>query len=367
MYKFSLLLSSFILFSGCTAQNGVENKSLVLNDQNKADSIGRIVTETDARVLVIFQDKNGHYWFGGGDQGVYRYDGKSLVLYTKEDGLCSTGILGIQEDKLGNIFFDTSEGVCKFDGQGFTTLEIINNNVSPNEWKLEPDDLWFRIGWDNKGPFRYDGQFLYQLEFPKTDQEDIFYSAYPNVSYNPYGIYSYYKDSKGSVWFGTSSLGVCRFDGESVRWLYEKHLTDTPSGGSFGIRSIIEDADGYFWFCNTRYRYEILPDSPDTAGAGLINYRKESGVAISEANMDADFPYFMSIVEDDAGDLWMATYEEGVWRNTGKELIHYPVKDGETDVLLFSIFKDNQGVLWLGSHNAGAFKFDGNKFKKFKA
>jgi hypothetical protein len=48
-----------------------------------------------------------------------------------------------------------------------------------------------------------------------------------------------------------------------------------------------------------------------------------------------------------------------------KNYIHYPIKDGETDVLLFTIYKDNKGVLWLGSHNAGVYKFNGHSFEKF--
>jgi hypothetical protein len=61
----------------------------------------------------------------------------------------------------------------------------------------------------------------------------------------------------------------------------------------------------------------------------------------------------------------MATYENGVWKYNGKELIHYPVKAGETDVLLFTINKDNKGVLWLGTHNAGVYTFNGHTFEKF--
>jgi hypothetical protein len=53
-----------------------------------------------------------------------------------------------------------------------------------------------------------------------------------------------------------------------------------------------------------------------------------------------------------------------VYKYNGKELIHYPIKDGETDVLLFTIYKDNKGVLWLGTHNAGVYKFMGKTFER---
>jgi hypothetical protein len=43
--------------------------------------------------------------------------------------------------------------------------------------------------------------------------------------------------------------------------MYEEHLTITEEGGSFGIRSIVEDRDDKFWICNTSNRYVILLNS----------------------------------------------------------------------------------------------------------
>ena len=62
----------------------------------------------------------------------------------------------------------------------------------------------------------------------------------------------------------------------------------------------------------------------------------------------------------------MTTYTGGVWKYDGEELSNFPVKDGEKEVLLISIYKDNQGVLWLGTDNAGVFKYNGKDFVKFE-
>lgn len=362
-----ILLGVLAFFSSCNGQTSSENTDNgIPESQLIADSPGTSVSTLEEGILLIFQDSQNNLWFGGGDKGVYKYNEKSLVLYTINDGLSSNKILGIQEDKSGNIYFDTEEGVSKFDGHRFTALELIGSNSSKNEWKLEPGDLWFRMGWNRNGPYRYDGKVLHPLEFPKTKQEEAFYAKYPNASYNPYGIYNVYQDNQGSVWFGTASLGVCRYDGKTTSWLFEEHLTTTPAGADFGIRSILEDKNGDYWFCNTRYRYQIIPENSEINESGLLNYSREKGVGYSRDNGEMDFPYFMSIAEDDGGDLWMATYGYGVWRYDGKQLVHYPLKDGETDVLLFSIYKDNTGVLWLGSHNAGVYKYNGVDFEKFE-
>ncbi len=148
--------------------------------------------------------------------------------------------------------------------------------------------------------------------------------------------------------------------------MYEKHLTLIEGGGSFGIRSIIEDKEGKFWFCNTSYRYNILPAGLIEQDKILIDYKREKGIENVKSPGGKDRIYFMSVVEDDKGDLWMLTYEQGVWRYDGKIITHYAVKDDSKNIKLFSIYKDKQGDLWLGTHEAGAYKFNGNTFEKFK-
>ncbi len=176
---------------------------------------------------------------------------------------------------------------------------------------------------------------------------------------------TYFHGTKADLKFGTGNFGVCRYDGRSISWLYEDHLTNVPGGGSFGVRSILEDAHGKFWFCNTRYRYNISPDSTIENEKVLINYEREEGIGGLRAADGNDHIYFMSGVEDDKGDLWMATYDQGVWRYDGTNVSHYPVKEGDRDVTLFSIYRDRSGTLWLGSHDAGAFRFDGQGFERF--
>jgi ligand-binding sensor domain-containing protein len=320
---------------------------------------GVTITQIDKTIWTIYQDKKSNYWFGSKENGVYYYNGQRLKHITTENGLVSNEIRGIQEDANGNIFFDTEKGVSKFDGRTFKTLQIANPASPLNNWVLKPDDLWFRMGFKS-GAYRFDGKYLYYLKFPTSPQENMFYMKNPNTILKPYGLYTIYKDRKGYMWFGTASLGVCRYDGRTLNWHYEEQLQTTPNGGDFGTRAIFEDKNGKIWINNTRFRYVI-----ETYGYKSVTFKKESGIGYLNKTNKMEFPFFLSITEDNKGNLWMATYENGVWKYNGKELIHYPVKDGETDVLLFTIYKDNKGVLWLGTHNAGVYTFNGHTFEKF--
>ena len=61
----------------------------------------------------------------------------------------------------------------------------------------------------------------------------------------------------------------------------------------------------------------------------------------------------------------MATYNSGVWQFDGEKITRYPVKEGNTNITIYSIYQDHQDVLWLGTHEPGAYKFNGKTFEKF--
>lgn len=369
--KFVNVALKIVFLFGITLTNvSCKGRNFTAADQNKEHhlslKIGETVTVLDKSISCIYQDSRNNYWFASNVEGIYRYDGKTLLYFTVKDGLCNKVIREIKEDSSGNIFFSTQQGgICKFDGQKFTTLPVTKTPSPEKDWKLEPGDLWFKGETGKNGPYRWDGQTLYSLELPKHYLADEYYAQLPNNAWSPYEIYSIYHDRKGNVWFGTSNFGICRFDGKSLSWLYEDHLTNIAGGGSFGIRSILEDKAGKFWFCNTSYRYNISDSILTENGKSLISYNRETGIGNFNAPDGKSMIYFMSAVEDNSGNMWMVTYNQGMWKYDGKNMTHYPVKNEAGDIKLFSIYKDKNGELWLGTDGDGVYNFDGKSFNKF--
>jgi len=353
-----MLFSVLTTFYSCSHQGNIDNVQAAVPQAANSDQ----KTELDSEATAIYQDKKNNYWFGSEEKGVYRYDGENLTLFTSTDGLGSYRILSVQEDTFENLYFDTPDGVFKCNGEKFTTLPIAESKESENEWKSEPGDLWFRIGWDNAGPYRYDGENLYQLTFPKNKMEDEFYSNNPNASFNPYAIYSLYKDSKGTVWFGTSNLGVYLFDGKEVSWMYENHLIEMPGGGNFGIRSMVEDKDGNYWISHAKYKYTLLPNDSVSDGLKSMHYTWQVGIE----NIVEDDLYFYSMETDNNGNVLMFAKEDGLWLNNGEELTQFFIKDGGENISPTSMYKDNEGVFWFGTDRDGMFKYDGKVFEKFE-
>ena len=362
-----LAVSFFTALSACAVG---QDQSLAVDSTQKVLPaklpIGEIVPKIGESTWIVFQDKHSNFWFGSDGEGVYRFNGKTTTKFSIKDGLCNDHIREIQQDKSGNVFFTTLDGVSKFDGQKFTTLTPVISNAADKGWKLQPDDLWFKGQPGKNGPYRFDGKSMYDLKFPKHYLEDGFTERHPQAPYSPYEIYTIYRDRSGSIWFGTSNFGVCRYDGESLSWMYEEHLTLVKGGGSFGIRSILEDHEGKFWICNTRNRFTVDPNETSEKGKGFISYTREKGIDSPRTPDGDDLIYYQSIIEDDRRDLWMVTYRSGVWRYDGKNLTQYPVKDGSNEITLFSISKDNHGELWLGTQKSGPYKFNGKSFEKFR-
>lgn len=322
---------------------------------------GEVVPELGRSIFYVLQARNGDYWFGSDDRGVYRYDGKALVHFTMKDGLVSDSIRGMQEGDAGRLYFTTYAGIIEFDGRTFTTLRVSTDSAE-TDWKLNDGELWFVDAPDTGAVFRFDGELLHRLKFPSIKAGDDHIakhprSEFPNAKYSPYDVYTIVKDREGCLWFGTALLGACRFDGSAFAWIPDSDLRS----GSFGTRSIAEDKDGSFWFSNALHRYEV--DRSDPNGP---RFRKEVGIRDPRNPDRARFGGIMSTTMDGAGALWIATYGEGVWRYDGKTATHYPVTADGKAITLFTISKDNGGVLWLGTHREGAYRFNGSAFEKFR-
>lgn len=335
-----LLFAGFLL--SCNGQNAPRavtgNYSIVLGDT---------VTSIADTVWVVYQDKNNNYWFGSNGRGIYCYNGEHIYQFTTKHGLSNNHISNIKEDNNGNLYFTTATGVDKYDGK--TIAPLLIDDSQPNNWEYSNNNLWFRVGMNDGYPYRYDGKKLQRLTFPKNQREDEFRKMFPNTGYSPYSIYTIYTDSKGRVWFGTAVLGVGCFDGKKFTWIAEDDLTEIHNGPSNGLRSIVEDKNGDFWFSNTFYSYTISNNSD-----GGISYKRKQA-----ANATSGFEY-LSAIKDTDGNLWIVTYKDGVWKYDGKTYTHYPI-----NATLYTIYQDKKGILWVGTHTDGVYKWDGTTFKKF--
>src|SRR5689334_16220990 len=117
-------------------------------------------------VTCSLRDKDGNLWFGTGNGGVSRFDGKSFTTYTVNQGLVDDQLHSIFQDNKGNMWFGTWNGVAKYDGRVFRQFADYNirNNSNNNGVpccrffsisQTKNGDMWFGT---TDGAAKFDGK-----------------------------------------------------------------------------------------------------------------------------------------------------------------------------------------------------------------
>ena len=254
---------------------------------------------------------------------------RSFSSYSKAQELKSNGVISVLEDRAGNIWFGTNDGVTKFDGRFFSHYFLGEaasvNNVSQ---LLEDHNghLWF--GTSEGGLFRFDGKSFTRFTTKEGLSQD--------------NIVSLFEDSKGILWIGTNN-GVNRFDGTSFTYYSSKN-----GFTGRGVAAIKEDKKGNLWFATN---------------AGLINWNGKSFSHFTKNEGLPDVTVTSMYINTDES-IWFGT-EGGLIRFDGKAFYQFTNKEGLTTNRVNCLMKDRLGNLWIGCHNGGAVKYDGQSFTHY--
>jgi ligand-binding sensor domain-containing protein len=335
-----LLLGILTAFISCDSQNQKSPESKP--EQVVRSAIGDTVAETGRNIRCILQDSKRNFWFATDGEGVFRFNGTTITRLTGKQGLCSNFVWYIEESKDGTLWFKTREGVCSFDGKQFTTVRSADNLIDA----IDINNAFLLID------CYYDGNQLLRFRLPRTS------SLADSNSHSPYAVYCTYKDSKGNIWFGTESRGVCRYDGRTFSWLDDKEL-------GVAVRSIFEDTHGIIWIGNNGYglfRYD---------GKTLTNFTRQHKLEDPDflkklQSKEGTLARVWSITDDRQGNLWIGTIDNGLWKYDGSALSHFTTKDGLTSNAIWTVYRDRDGTLWIGTDGGGITKYDGTAFTAFR-
>lgn len=120
---------------------------------------------TEDMIFSISDDKAGNIWFSTRRHGACKYDGKSFLNFTANNGFADVGMYDILQDKNGNYWFATEKnGVWRYDGKSFKNFNtgdgLINNSVF-DIFEDSSGYMWF--GTRDFGLYRYDGRKFYNM------------------------------------------------------------------------------------------------------------------------------------------------------------------------------------------------------------
>ena len=282
----------------------------------------------------IYQDRAGNMWFGT-QNGLSRYNGAEFVTFTTKDGLAGNFVRAIAEDRAGNLWFGTigaeAGGVSRYNGEEFANFTTEDGLADNHVFSIVGDragNLWFGTA---NGLSLYDGEIFTTY----TSEDGLAGNA----------VYSMAEDRSGHMWFGTMGRGVSRYDGkEFVTYATEDGLADNY------VYSIVEDRAGHFWFgtADGVSRYD---------GQEFITFTAEDGLAGNQVR---------SIVEDREGNLWFGLAKRsGISMYDGGTFITFALEDGLPAQDVFTMLADQSGHIWLGTFGGGVTRYDGNLFAHF--
>lgn len=309
------------------------------------------------QIRAITQDKSGNLWIAS-DDGLTKYDGKFLYHYTTDHGLSNNLILNVFQDSQENLWIGTFRGgAIKYDGSTFTTFKTehgIADNVVNAITEDSNGNIWFATG---NGISCFDG--IYFTNYRETeglganDTRDIITDKNNNIIVATYGGgISYFNGNKFITYNTTNGM-----QGDYVISLafnkQQKLLIGTSNEG-FSI------FDGHNFthfsektsFPDNNVRY-IYADSKDniwiaTASTGIIKM-SDGKLTVFDTQSGLPSNYIRSIYEDKDGTLWLGTRGGGVSRYNGHLFAHYTTNDGLSGSRVMNIFS-NQEETWFGTY-----------------
>ena len=278
----------------------------------------------------ILQDRNGDIWLTTWE-GIIKYDGEVFTNYTNKDGLRKFHVFSCLEDRDGGLWFGTiGAGVYRYDGETFTnitTKDGLANDRQGTFLQARNGDIW--IG-TMGGISIFNGKSFRNL----TTKDSLLDND----------INAIVEDRGGKMWIGSRGE-LCVYDG----------LLCTPfrMGGErfFNVRSIIEDRAGNIWIAGNN---------------GLWRYG-EDGLK------QFDDKFVGYVYQDRAGNIWTSSVSGVIsqWR-----LSRYAAADLDKDGaqptvvldkqdMFFGILEDEDGGIWLGTLN-GVGRYDGEAWDWFR-
>ena len=266
--------------------------------------------------------------------------------------------LRFNEDKIGNIWISSSQGLDMFNNKN----EIIHYKNNPlQEYSISTDIIYFTFIdhannlWISNYRRGLDKADLNQKPFKKSftnpsQSDNIFYGT---------NITAIMEDSQNNMWIGATGRAIIRYN-KKTNSFKPVQVTDI---NQTTFSALFEDHEGNIWVGN--YNKGIQRIDSKTLRVTYSSATSEWGAHKESISGVRKF------VEDKNGDIWM-TSRSGIhkWeRKTGKIIPYSYIYDSIDPNHGFyrTVFIDKNGTLWSGSYNGGLARYNTqvNKVKRY--
>ena len=328
----------------------------------------------------IIQDRNGFVWFAT-INGISRFDGKNFTTFRTNEGLNSNSIISLLEGRGGELYIANYEkginilkngrieNYCsEIEGKSFATSYLLL--ATPEAGK---QTLYAYRSWGNINVIKEEKQG--ELSSGSVSTSPVYVNKLERlpagelVALTPEGLYDFKNDK-----------------------LVKRTITGLPDSAAYSLTTC-EDGS---YFVGTRgmiYRIKddrvirqlkinlskgnndvtaMLRDKNKNLWFSVMNrgffILSEGSDQISDAGvtMGLENTLVNKFLEDKEGNMWLSTFGKGVYCLNNLYLKSYGEKDGMSNNNVYSVLKEKNGRLLIGTFN-GINLFENGKFEVIKS
>jgi signal transduction histidine kinase/ligand-binding sensor domain-containing protein/DNA-binding response OmpR family regulator len=313
---------------------------------------------SESSVQCILQDRKGLIWMGTRD-GLNRYDGYDFIVYNYDESnpmtVSSNFINCLFEDSEGRIWVGTNaNGVCyySYDSDNFTRI----NDAANDEFNLTNTNIWDILE-DKDGNIwiaTQDGLFQYSVSKDRIVQRFVKSSRPGAISDN--NIRTLALDSTGNLWLGTDDGGICQFNHLSNQFNCFTNSTNDPNSlSSNHIRKIHFQSDSLLWVGTIDKGFNQF---------NIFSFRnKRYGFFHEQDQNVSPYPQITGFLNAQDGKLWISTENQGVKLFDPQDASYITYEHSSYSANSISsnsitcLYKSRDGIIWAGAMGYGVNYF----------
>ena len=291
-------------------------------------------TGPEFKPLKVLRDRNGGLWIGTQNQGLVHVHRGRTDVFAQSDGLSGNLINRLFEDREGNVWAASLEGLDRFRDFAVPTISVKQglSNAQPLSVLAASDGSLWLCTLDGLNRWK-DGQItIYRKRGAhavnsgtkrEPNVREITSSGLPDD-----GLESLFQDDQGRIWVSTHR-GVAYF--ENDRFI---SVSGVPGGQ---VYSMAGNSEGNLWISNQEY--------------GLFHLLRGSVVERIPWARLGHKDFAMTLLPDPLqGGLWLGFWQGGVaYFKDGQIRASYAVADGLGEGRVSDLQLDRDGSLWAAT------------------
>ena len=292
-----------------------------------------------------------------------------VKAYTIDHGLAHNRVKRIVEDSHGFLWFCTADGLSRFDGHQFTNYTIDDGLQAPSINDLvESKDGVYWVATNSAGVVRFD---VVADTRPRANgiahPRFKLYAISSEPATNRVNVL--HRDSAGMLWAGTDG-GLFRLDDAQAESTFHAVALGIPSHAEIQAQvwALVEDRAGNLWIA-TKF--------------GLVRRRPDGQTTHYRIQPSAVDDVVTALLVDINGQLWLGhrsgliTFDPKLLSPSAKEdsvasrslppgARRYTTADGLPDNSVLSVRQSNDGRLWIATFASDVTWFDGKVFRNYR-